>query len=117
MANIVTLINVFTVHPANQQKLVDLLVEATRTTIRLMPGFVSSSIHKSADGTRVANYAQWRRTQDFEAMLRDPKAMKHIDPIRRLAAGDVHLYEVVETFAPEISQGSQQQSGGYKDAQ
>jgi hypothetical protein len=25
-----------------------------------MPEFVSANIHKSVDGTRVANYAQWR---------------------------------------------------------
>jgi len=72
--DVVTLINVFTVSPENQQKLVDMLLEATQATMRHVPGFVSASIHKSADGTRVANYAQWRRAEDFEAMLRDPRA-------------------------------------------
>ncbi len=55
---VVTLINVFTVEPDNQQKLVDMLVEATEKTMKKLPGFVSATIHKSADGVRVANYAQ-----------------------------------------------------------
>lgn len=99
--DVVTLINVFTVRPENQQKLVDMLVEATEKTMRHISGFVSASIHKSADGTRVANYAQWRRAEDFEAMLRDPRAAEHMRPIRELATNDAHLYEVVESFTTD----------------
>jgi heme-degrading monooxygenase HmoA len=96
---VVTLINVFTMSPENQQKLVDMLIEATQKTIRHVPGFVSASIHKSADGSRVANYAQWRRAEDFEAMLRDPRAAEHMKPIREIATNDANLYEVVESLA------------------
>lgn len=95
---VATLINVFTVSPENQQKLVDMLVEATEKTMRHIPGFVSASIHKSADGTRVANYAQWRSPEDFQAMLKDPRAAEHMKPIRELATNDANLYEVVESF-------------------
>ena len=98
-SNLVTLINVFTVLPENQQKLVDMLVEATEKTMGQIPGFVSASIHKSADGTRVANYAQWRRAEDFAAMLRNPKAAEHMKPILEIATNDAHLYEVVESFS------------------
>jgi quinol monooxygenase YgiN len=97
--DVVTLINVFSVSPENQQRLVDLLVEATRTTMRHIPGFVSASIHKSADGARVTNYAQWRSAADFQAMLKDPRAAAHMAPIRAIAANDAHLYEVVESVA------------------
>jgi heme-degrading monooxygenase HmoA len=99
--DVVTLINVFTVIPENQQKLIDMLVEATQQTMRYIPGFVSASFHKSADGTRVANYAQWRRAEDFEAMLRDPRAAEHMKPILEIATNDAHLYEVVESFTAE----------------
>src|SRR6266436_562180 len=92
--DVVTLINVFTVTPENQQKLVDMLIEATQKTMRHIPGFVSASIHKSADGSRVANYAQWRKAEDFEAMLRDPRAAEHMKPILEIAINDAHLYEV-----------------------
>jgi len=51
--DVLTLVNVFTVRPENQQKLVDLLVEATDKTMRKLPGFLSASIHRSLDGTKV----------------------------------------------------------------
>jgi antibiotic biosynthesis monooxygenase (ABM) superfamily enzyme len=56
--DVVTLINVFTVAPENQQRLVDVLVDATQTVMRKQPGFISANIHRSFDGTRVTNYAQ-----------------------------------------------------------
>ena len=39
---VVTLINVFTVGPENQQRLVDVLLEATEKTMKHLPGFVSA---------------------------------------------------------------------------
>src|SRR5215208_1353637 len=58
--DVVTLINVFTVAPEDQQRLVDILIDATQKVMRKQPGFVSANIHRSLDGTRVTNYAQWR---------------------------------------------------------
>jgi quinol monooxygenase YgiN len=96
--NFVTLINVFRVGPENQQKLVDMLVEATEKTMKNVPGFVSASIHKSLDGLCVANYAQWRSREDFEAMIGDPRAQAHMRPIMEIATADFHLYEVEDSF-------------------
>ncbi len=95
---VVTLINVFTVEPENQQKLVDLLVEATEKTMKNVSGFISANIHKSLDGVRVANYAQWRSREDFETMVKNPEAQKHMKPIAEIAKADFHLYEVADTF-------------------
>ncbi len=67
----VTLINVFTVAPEDQQRLLDLLIEATEEVMN-EPGFLSANLHKSLDGTKVTNYAQWRSRDDFEAMLSTP---------------------------------------------
>ncbi|HYV00299.1 MAG TPA: antibiotic biosynthesis monooxygenase family protein [Pyrinomonadaceae bacterium] len=96
---VVTLVNVFTVDPENQQRLVDMLVEATEQTMKGLVGFVSASIHKSLDGVRVANYAQWRSREDFEAMLKNPEATAHMKPIMELAKFDAHLYELVESMS------------------
>jgi quinol monooxygenase YgiN len=96
---VVTLINVFTVEPENQQRLVDLLVEATEGIMKDLPGFVSANIHRSLDGVRVANYAQWRSRADFEAMLKNPEAQAHMKPIMDIAQFDAHLYEVVESMS------------------
>ena len=94
-AGIATLINVFTVAPENQQRLVELLVEATEKVIRHRPGFISANIHASLDGTRVVNYAQWRSADDFTAMLGDPAAAPHLQAAEALATYDPHLYDVV----------------------
>jgi quinol monooxygenase YgiN len=95
--NLVTLINVFTVVRENQQPLLDLLDQATREVMAQQPGFVSANFHKSLDGTRVVNYAQWKNKQAFEAMLTDPAARPHMEAAAKLATYDVHLYEVWST--------------------
>ncbi len=96
---VVTLINVFTVEPENQQKLVDMLVEATQKTMKNIPGFISANIHKSADGVRVTNYAQWLSNEDYEAMFKNPEAVEHMKPITEIATFDAHTYEVVESVS------------------
>jgi len=97
--DVVTLINVLTVEPENQQRLVEMLVEATEKTMKNLSGFVSATIHKSADGVRVTNYAQWRRREDFEGMLKNREATAHMKPIMEIAKFDAHLYEVVESMS------------------
>ena len=63
-AVLVTFINVFTVAPANQPRLVALLTEVTDSYVRHARGFISSSLHRSLDGTRVTMYAQWQSLAD-----------------------------------------------------
>jgi len=61
-----------------------------------LPGFVSANIHSSLDGTRVVNYAQWRRVEDFEAMLHDSGAREHMQAATQLAERvEPHLCRVV----------------------
>jgi quinol monooxygenase YgiN len=86
--DIFTLINVFTVAPENQDRLVDLLVQATTETMQHLPGFISASIHKSYDGSRVVNYAQWRSKEDFEAMRSNPEAVPHMKAAAALGEFD-----------------------------
>lgn len=96
--DVVTLVNVFTVPEEKQRQLVDLLAHATRITMNRLPGYVSANIHRSLDGLKVVNYAQWRRTEDFEAMLRDPAAQVHMQAAAQLATSfEPHLYEVAFT--------------------
>lgn len=95
---LVTLINVFHVEPENQQRLIDLLVEATEKVMSKQPGYISANIHRGLDGTTVANYAQWRSRQDFEAIFGNPEAIAHMREAEKLAVSfEPHLYEVVFT--------------------
>ncbi len=93
--SVVTLVNVFTVAPEDQRALVDVLIEATEQVMRGRPGFVSANIHVSLDGTRVANYAQWRTREDFESILEDEEVAVHFRRCRELASNDAHLYDLV----------------------
>jgi len=96
---ILTLINVFTVEPAMQQKLVDVLVDATEKTMKRMPGFISASIHKSFDGGKVVNYAQWKSREDFEAMTRHPEAGPHMQAAAAIAKFEPILCEVADSIS------------------
>ena len=94
-SDLVTLINVFTVEPRNQQRLVDELVEATESNLNRFPGFVSANIHKSLDGTKVVNYAQWKSREMYEAMLESPEAAPHLKGAAEIAESfEPYLYEV-----------------------
>ncbi len=93
-APVVTLINVFTVEPAQQRKLVQLLMTATEEVMQHQPGFVSANIHASTDGERVVNYAQWDSEQAFHAMLQNPQAREHMEAITRFAHAEPRLYGV-----------------------
>jgi hypothetical protein len=53
------------------------------------------------DGTTVTNYAQWRRPEAFEAMLRDREAAEHMGEAAKIAERfEPHLYEV--SFVDEV---------------
>ncbi len=99
-SNVVTLINVFTVDPANQQKLVELLTCATEDSVRHAPGFVSASLHRSLDGTKVTMYAQWRSVEAYQAMRQDPAPLPFLQEALTLATFEPGMYEVAQTFIP-----------------
>jgi quinol monooxygenase YgiN len=96
----VTLINVFTVEPTNQQRLLELLIRATEVSVRHAPGFVSASLHRSLDGTKVTMYARWRSVEDSEAMRQDPAPLPFLQEALTIATFEPGMYEVVQTFAP-----------------
>jgi quinol monooxygenase YgiN len=95
--NYLTLINVFKVAPENQQKLVELLIHATES-VKNISGFISSSLHRSMDGTRVTMYAQWRSQDDYNRMRANPSASPFLDQALQMATFEPGMYEVVETF-------------------
>ena len=99
-ANFLTFINVFTVDPANQQELVDLLTLATESSVRKVKGFISSSLHRSIDRTKVTMYAQWKSMEDYQNMRNNATASPYLEQALKIARFDPGMYEVVETFLP-----------------
>jgi quinol monooxygenase YgiN len=98
---LLTLINVFTGVPDHQQEVVDLLARATETSVRHAPGFISSSLHRSLDGTKVVMYAQWRSIEDYQAMRENPAPLPYLQQALALAKFEPGMYEVVETYSPD----------------
>lgn len=93
-SNTATVINYFSTTPHNQQKMIDAWIDFVENYVKKLPGFISANLHRSRDGTRVFNYAQWKRKEDVESMMSNTKAKKSIDVIDKIAKPDWHLYSV-----------------------
>jgi quinol monooxygenase YgiN len=97
--SLVTLINVHICKPEDQEELTDLLIKGANEIYKHVSGFISANIHKSLDGVRVTNYAQYRSREDVEAAWTNPAVPAFAEEVNRLAVSfDAHLYEVVEVF-------------------
>jgi quinol monooxygenase YgiN len=92
----VTVINVFTVAKERQTELVGMLDEFAAKVVRHRPGFISTSVHASLDGTRVINYAQWETDGHLAAALTAPEAQAQLRAIVQVAATEPNLYEVAK---------------------
>jgi quinol monooxygenase YgiN len=68
--NLQTVITTFEVSPGTCQDLLDKLNDAYDRFIRHQPGFIGAGLHVNDAQTRIANYSQWARREDFLAMLR-----------------------------------------------
>jgi heme-degrading monooxygenase HmoA len=78
------------------------LTEVTKEIVSKAPGFVSSILHRSADGAKVTMYARWRSLPDYEAMRRDPAPRPFLEAALSIAQFDPCMYEVVQEFGPPI---------------
>ena len=96
----VVLINVFTVEPADQERLIDLLIRATDGFVNRAPGFISATLHRSTDGTKVTMYAHWRSAEDYQAMRGDPGPLPFLQEALTFASFEPGMYEIVRRFTP-----------------
>ncbi|MET3725856.1 antibiotic biosynthesis monooxygenase family protein [Sphingomonas trueperi] len=91
--------NLFHVAPADRQRAIDLLRGITDAHVRNAPGFISSTLHRSADGAKVAMYALWRDQASYDAMRRDPAPSAALAELMEIARFEPGQFEVVQTFA------------------
>ena len=99
----VTLINVFTVDPQNQPRLIELLTRATEVSVRHAPGFIAANLHRSIDGTKVTMVAQWRSAEDYQAMRSDPTPLPFLQEALTIAKFDPGMYHVARTFTSVVT--------------
>jgi len=90
-----TVLTTFEVTPGTSQDVLDMLTEAYREVISKQPGFIASALHVNDAQTRIANYSQWRRREDFQAMLRSDEMRARNRRINELCKGfEPVMYDV-----------------------
>ena len=90
-----TVITTFEMTPGTCADLMDELKAAYAEFVRFQPGFISAGLHVNDAQTRIANYSQWQRREDFMAMLRTPEMRARNRRIAGLCRGfEPVMYEV-----------------------
>ena len=93
--SILTGIIYLTVPVEKFQWMFDFNVSETEQVIKHLPGFLSATLLKSLDRTRVFEYVQWESLEHFQAALKNPLFAEHNTQVREASEdGDVDFYEV-----------------------
>jgi quinol monooxygenase YgiN len=98
-ADLQTVITTFEVTPGTCQDLLDELKDAYDAFISKQPGFIWAGLHVNDAQTRIANYSQWNRREDFQAMLRSDEMRVRNRRISELCKNfEPVMYEVFAAF-------------------
>ena len=93
-----TVITTFECSPGTCADLMDALKAAYAEFISKQPGFIGAGLHVNDAQTRIANYSQWARREDFQAMLRSDEMRKRNREIAALSSRfEPVMYEVAAT--------------------
>lgn len=91
-----TVLTTFEMTPGTAADLLDALSEAYDKFIRHQPGYIAAALHMNDAQTRIANYSQWVRREDYMAMLRSPEMRARNRHIATLCRGfEPVMYEVM----------------------
>ncbi|MEM1420990.1 MAG: antibiotic biosynthesis monooxygenase family protein [Pseudomonadota bacterium] len=94
-----TVITTFETNPGAFSDLLEELDAAYEKVISRQPGFISAALHVNDAQTRIANYSQWRRREDFLVMLRTTEMRKRNRRINELCRSfEPVMYDVAKTF-------------------
>lgn len=96
--SIVTQINVFTLPEGRPQRpLIEYLSEAAKVASEV-DGWISASLHRSLDGTRVVNYAQSADIEAAKRVIDHLAARGVLEGNKQFAEAHPGLYEVAFTL-------------------
>ena len=94
-----TVITTFEMTPGTCQDLLEALTDAYSEFISKQQGFIAAGLHVNDAQTRIANYSQWERREDFLAMLRTPEMRERNRQINELCKSfEPVMYDVVASF-------------------
>lgn len=94
-ADYTTFINTFRCEPSSQGEIVRINVDIIDRVASTFPGFISATVHRSTDGTRVFNYLQWESAEHLAAMQRSPEFQAIARRFAGLIEFEPHECEVV----------------------
>ena len=98
-ATLQTVITTFETTPGTCHDLLDALTDAYEVFISKQPGFIAAGLHVNDAQTRIANYSQWEKREDFQAMLRSDEMRKRNRAMNELCKSfEPVMYEVAATF-------------------
>ncbi|CUJ99421.1 antibiotic biosynthesis monooxygenase family protein [Shimia thalassica] len=98
-AELQTVITTFEMTPGTCQDLLEALQDAYDNFISKQPGFIAAGLHVNDAQTRIANYSQWRRREDFQAMLRSDEMRERNRKINLLCRSfEPVMYDVVQAY-------------------
>lgn len=73
--------------------------DAYRNFISKQPGFIGAGLHVNDAQTRIADYSQWQRREDFQAMLRSDEMRARNRRFAELCKNfEPVMYEVFDSF-------------------
>jgi heme-degrading monooxygenase HmoA len=94
-----TVITTFECSPGTCADLLEALQSAYREFISKQEGFIAAGLHVNDAQTRIANYSQWQRREDFQAMLRSDEMRRRNREISAMCSRfEPVMYEVAEVF-------------------
>ena len=94
-----TVITTFECSPGTCADLLEKLNEAYRDFISHQPGYIAAGLHVNDAQCRIANYSQWERREDFQAMLRSEEMRARNREIAGLCTRfEPVMYEVAGVF-------------------
>ena len=94
-----TVITTFECSPGTCGDLLEALQSAYADFISAQPGFMAAGLHVNDAQCRIANYSQWKRREDFQAMLRSDEMRKRNREIAALCTRfEPVMYEVAGVF-------------------
>lgn len=94
-----TVITTYEMTPGTCSDVIEALSDAFQSVIRHQPGFIGAAIHVNDARTRIAVYSQWRKREDFLAVLRGQDMRERNKAISALCSRfEPVLYEVAATI-------------------
>lgn len=98
-SNCQTVITTFEMTPGTAQDLLEALQDAYDQFISKQPGFIAAGLHINDAQTRIANYSQWQKREDYQAMLRSPEMRERNRTINEMCKSfEPVMYDVAATF-------------------